>query len=238
MDCKTARLLLEFARPLSSELDTPAAEGLHEHLTDCPECGPLYRTERRLDDHLARAVRAVPIPEGLEARLGDRLRRQRRAGYRRRLWIPGVAAAAAAVLLAVWLGFGPHRSRPGVNLEELYHVLNSRANASPAQVEEWFQNTYHVHTVMPARFDYNFLTFYDLADFQGQRVPMLLFQRGQATARVYILSAKQFDFDAIRPSPGYPVELIRSDNSQFAYVVIYTSERLDLFFNKSGEAAA
>ncbi len=238
MDCKTARLLLEFARPSAPELDPADAEGLHEHLTDCPDCGPLYQVERKVDDYLARAVRAVPLPEGLEARLGDRLRRERRAWYRRRLWVPSVAAAAAAVILAVVLGIGRHRSLPGVDLEALIHDLNNRAGASPAQVEEWFQNAYHVQTVAPVQFDYNFLTFYDLADFQGQRVPVLMFQHGRATARVYILSAKQFDLDAIRPAPGYPAEVIRSDNPQFAYVVIYTGERLDWFFNKTGEAAA
>ncbi len=238
MDCKTARLLLEFARPTAPELDPAEAERLHEHLADCPDCGPLCQVERKVDDHLARAVRAVPLPEGLEARLGDRLRRERRAWYRRRLWVPGVAAAAAAVILAVSLDIGRHRSLPGVDLERLYHELISRAGASPAQVEEWFQNTYHVHTVAPAQFNYNLLTFYDLADFKGQRVPVLMFQRGQATARVYILSAEQFDLDAIRPAPGYPAEVIRSDNPQFAYVVIYTGERLDWFFNKTGGGAA
>jgi hypothetical protein len=239
MDCKTARLLLEFARPLSPDLDSADAEGLHEHLADCPDCGPLYRAERSVEDHLARAMRAVPVPEGLEARLSDRLRRERRAWYRWRLWVPGgAAAAAAALLLAIFLGFGPHGTLPGVSLEELYHGLNNRAGATPAQIEDWFYSTYYVHTVVPPQFDYHFLAFYDLADFQGQRVPMLLFLRGQATARVYILSAKQFNLNAIQPAPGYPVELLPSDNPQFAYVVIYTSERLDWFFNKASGAAA
>lgn len=237
MDCKTARLLLEFARPLSPELDTPEAEGLHEHLADCPECGPLYRTERRLDEHLAQAVRAVPIPEGLEARLTAHLRRERRVWYARRLWVPGLATAAA-LLLAIYLGLSHYGARPSVNLEDLYHGLNSRAYASPAQVEEWFQNTYHVHAVFPPRFDSNYLIFYDLADFQGQRVPVLLFQHGEARASVYVLSANQFDLGAIRPAPGYPVEVLPSDDPQIKFVVIYTGERLDWFFQKPGEAAA
>ena len=38
MDCKTARLMLEFAHPRHNELDPPDLHPLEAHVTACPEC--------------------------------------------------------------------------------------------------------------------------------------------------------------------------------------------------------
>lgn len=240
MDCKTARLLLEFARPLSAELDTDDAEGLREHLADCPECGPLYRADRQADEHLGQAVRAVPVPEHLQSRLLEQLGQERRVWYRRRVWIPGAAAAAALILLAVLLGVGGRTPPTAFNLDNVYHAVTTRVGVPPEQVEEWFQTTYHLRTTAPTGFDYSYLTFFDLAEFQGKRVPMLLFVRGQDIARVFILSEKEFNLDA-EPAPGYPVALLRPAGSAVAYVVIYTNNEnkaLDWFLLKQTEPAA
>ena len=104
MDCKTARLLLDFARPLCPELDTADAEALHSHLAECPECGPFAAGERRIDGHFGRAVRDVPVPEHLRDRLVKRLAVERDAWYRRRL----LPAAPAVV------GDGPGRATDGL----------------------------------------------------------------------------------------------------------------------------
>src|SRR5262245_10465360 len=101
MDCRNARLLLEFARPLTAELDAGEAEALQGHLADCPECGALAREERRLDEHLGRAVRDVPVPEGLRDRLLARLATERDAWFRR--WLLRAVGVAAGIALAVWL---------------------------------------------------------------------------------------------------------------------------------------
>ena len=59
MDCKTARLLLLFARPLPTELEASEAEALESHLADCPECGALAQAERQTDTCLGQAMRAT-----------------------------------------------------------------------------------------------------------------------------------------------------------------------------------
>jgi len=81
-------------------------------LAGCPECDSLARVERQLDDHVGRAVRNVPVPEGLRDRLLQRLKARRRAWYASRATpLAGLAAAAAAVLFVVWLNW-PHALRP------------------------------------------------------------------------------------------------------------------------------
>src|SRR5690242_15755148 len=111
MDCRTARLLLDYARPAPAELPGGDAAALEGHLTACPECEALARAERQADDRLGRAVRDVPVPDGLRDRLLARLGAERRRWYPRRLtWGGGtLAGAAAALLLAfgLWRYFHP-----------------------------------------------------------------------------------------------------------------------------------
>jgi hypothetical protein len=240
MDCKTARLLLAFDRPLPApELEAGEAERLHEHLAECPECGSAAQTERQVDQHLGRAMRAIPVPDGLRHRLLTRLEGERRGWYRRRVWAPAAAAAAAAVLLAVWFGLGPHHPLPRPDLD--YHALTQQFGSPPDRVQEWFYETYHVKTTVPPQLDYNLLAFYDLANFQGQRVPLLYFIRGEFTARVYVLSDQQFDLTDLKTDkmPGYPVVVLDDPrNPHVRYVAIYTSEQLDWFLDKHQRQAA
>ncbi len=103
MDCKTARMLVDFARPHASELDPSETQSLDEHLGSCAECGRLAQRERRLDGHLALAMRAVPIPIDLQERLQTRLLNERNQVYRKQI-VRWATAAAAAVLigLGIW----------------------------------------------------------------------------------------------------------------------------------------
>ena len=92
MDCRTARQLLDFARPRRPELEAVELEELEAHLADCPDCGPLAQVERQMDNRLGQAMRAVAVPENLQGRLlarleSDRARQARQ--WRRRLAIPG-----------------------------------------------------------------------------------------------------------------------------------------------------
>src|SRR5689334_15791744 len=103
MDCRTARLLLDFERPRVPELPPDDASALDAHLAGCPECEALAQADRAADDRLGRAMRDVAVPEGLHQRILDRLVAERGDQRRRWLgWTVRVAAAAAVVVLAVW----------------------------------------------------------------------------------------------------------------------------------------
>ncbi len=105
MDCNSARLFLHFRRPDSTDLDGLEAAELDRHLAHCSECNALARDERRLDQSLGRAMRAVVVPTGLRGQILDRLTEQRNTG-RRRFYHYGTRGALAAVLLlAVGLGW-------------------------------------------------------------------------------------------------------------------------------------
>src|SRR5262249_28535140 len=157
---------------------------------------------------------------------------ERYAWYRRRFVTPAVlAAAAAAVLLAIWIGFGSGSRLAKPDLD--FHRLTWQMRAKPETVEQWFRETYKVKTAVPPQFDYDHLFSFGMADFQGKQVPSLLFIRGGSSAQVYILSDKQFDFDNLENPVGYPVKVLQHpDNPHVRYVVIYTSEDLDWFREK------
>src|SRR5262245_9514970 len=103
MDCRSARLLLHFQRPTAAELEPADAQALALHLGRCSACAALARGEDLFDKHLGRAMLNVPVPEGLKARLEERLKAERSDWYRR--WagyvVRGVAAAVI-LLLAGW----------------------------------------------------------------------------------------------------------------------------------------
>src|SRR5262245_7563408 len=101
MDCKTARLLLEFARPGHLELDPEESLALETHLRDCSDCGPIAQVERSLDEQLGHAMREVSIPADLRPRLLAHVAGARRSYYRR---LAGRLSLAAAVLVAVVAG--------------------------------------------------------------------------------------------------------------------------------------
>jgi hypothetical protein len=207
MDCRTARLLLEFTGSRRSEIEPSELESLEDHLADCAQCQSYAESERALDEHIARAL----------------------------AYAGGLSIAASLVVVALlWWNRPSHRE--GVDLEVAWHGYFEQNGSPPERVQEWFQEKYRRQTVPPVGFNYSSLKFYDLVDFEGKRVPLLYFVRDGANARVYILSAKDFNFDKVIEAPGYNINLIHhpTDN-RFAYVAIYSSERLDWFLDKNSE---
>jgi hypothetical protein len=245
MDCRTARLLLNFARPRPAELPADEAAALEGHLTGCPDCDCLSRAERQLDDHLGRAVRDVPDPEGLRGRLLDRLAAERQ-GWNRR-WLlrgAGVATAAAAavvIFVGLWLHWRP--PLPTLNPQEALAVQMELRNASPELVEDGFKEKYGMTVVAPREWlplNYTLLTHYGPCSCQGRIVPMLLFQRGNDRARIYIVTNRQFDVkDAANLLPensgGFTVEVRpHPDNPNIVYVIVYSGNSLQPFLRDEG----
>ncbi len=95
---------LEFRRRCATEPAAPDAEWL-EHATSCPACAEEARRAARLDGLLGAAL-AIPVPEGLPARVlvRHRMRRPRSRGW----------ALAAAALLAATTAFWAMTSPPSL----------------------------------------------------------------------------------------------------------------------------
>jgi hypothetical protein len=239
MDCRTAHLLLDFHRP-PTELEAGEAEALENHLIDCTACARLARDERRLDEHLGRAMRDVALPEGLRDRLVARLNTPQTLPLPPRRFGRGAwSFTAAAAILLLAFGGALLASRPrSVDVSQLRHDTWTQFNPDRTQVDDWLQaGRYRVPA--PDMFEYNLLTHYHLANLQGQRVPMLLFtspnHRHVYQARVYLLDAKQFDLDALREAPpsqdsGCAVVFVpHPTDPRFAYLVVHNAENLNPF---------
>jgi Putative zinc-finger len=241
MDCRTARLLLDFHRPRAGELPAEEAVELERHLAGCADCDAAGRALRRLDDHLGPAVRDVPLPDGLRERLLSRLREERSTRLSRRVGWTLRGAAVAAVLLVgtlLWLHF---RTPEPVKLD-LTRLSQEEGEIdrlkSPESVALRFKEKHHIMMVPPP-FDYTSLVDCDVADVQGKRVPRLLFYRdpgpekGDITrATVYVFSRDQFDLDALEALNGSPVDDFsqpaqvwrRADDQDTAYLILFRGD--------------
>jgi hypothetical protein len=236
MDCNDARLLLTFARPLASELEEGEAQALASHLAACPRCAAADRTTRRIDDTLGRAMRAVPMPEGLQQRLKSRLSRERDTWYRKRLltW----TTAAAAVLLIAFFGWNALKPRPIVPDPENWHALVNSLPETAAGVEERYKSL-GVTMKAPSQFDYGKLVHLGVADFQGKRVPLLMFQGENRTAWVYVLNDRQFDLKALkdRQAPSVGSFKVQTEwnpaDAGYAYICVFTGDNLAPFLKNT-----
>jgi hypothetical protein len=196
MDCKNARLVLELAHPLATELSPQDKEELAGHLAECPDCGSWAEGERRLEDHLGQAVRAVPVPPELSQRILGRLQIERAAWYRvRAIRAAGVAAVVLLVLGVGWVFWWSKRPAPDWNWLR-YEISKSPYTAH--DVEDSFA-AQDIAMTAPPQFDYGHLESHGLREFQGQQVPYLVFlnpggkDRPPAIAEVYVLSNPQFN---------------------------------------------
>jgi len=242
MECRTARQLLDFARPRRPELEGLELEELEAHLADCPECGPLAQAERQMDSRLAQAMRSVSIPENLHTRLLTKLETERKVQTRkRRRWI-AVPAAAAALLLITWLGWKWLAKPDHFSVEEVANYELGKTFNPRAEVVEDFFLSEGIRTIAPADANYAFLSDYYVAPFEGKRVPKLVFTDGKSTVRVYILPVREFDVtEAVRNQPmvgsGWKAEIRFDASGNYGYLVIYLGEgeHLKIFPEKTGQ---
>lgn len=229
MDCRTARQLLEFARPRCCELEASEADALESHLADCAECGPLAQIERQIDDRIVRVMRAVPVPAGLRERLLSRLAKEKWA-VRRKWLVRG--AVAAAIVLAIGLGIYWQRSQlTRLELDPLAQEQGLDAD----RLEAWYHSHGRKDVVVPRQFNYAYLQYFGFAELQERRVPDLRFFHDGNVAHVFILSADQFDLEQqeqdMAQGSNRTVRLLRHpENRRIAYLVIFTGPSLEAFF--------
>ena len=250
MDCNTARVLLDFARPGAPELKPSDADELARHLDACPDCGPAARAERSLDECLGRAMRQVEVPGHLRKTLVARLDAERGDWYRRRIghFVRAAAAAAAVVLLSwgVWRWTRPGPTR--IDLDRICaNVSEFRLSPTPEKVNESLQ-ALGVEEQAPQDLRYIYLIAPPaMAEFEKQRVPMLVFvhTNDQNAVRdhalVYLLSRPQFDLQNLPAnfvSPGnYLYRACVRQHNNHAYLVLHTGEDCKWLYTAANEGA-
>jgi hypothetical protein len=233
MDCKTARLLFDFVRPKSGELDAAELADFEQHLAGCPECDSLSRAERGVDFAIGKVMRAVEVPAGLQNRLMERLDRERGDVYLRWFGHAGrVAAAAAVVIAAVWGVYAWNQAHlPKVDMAQAEDDVHNSIAAPPAEdfLADYFQREGYAGGI--PKLNYPLLADYGMHSFQGRQVPQLIFVNPQtgSYAKVRLLSAKQFNLASppydFQPAAGYPVKLVLwPDVSGSAAEVEYTGD--------------
>src|SRR5262245_40009675 len=100
MDCKTAWTLFPYAKSHAPELDVAEGLALRQHLENCAICAPMASYDQAFDESVGKAMRDVPIPDGLRERLVLRLASERHG--RQRSWLLyATMAAAATIILSV-----------------------------------------------------------------------------------------------------------------------------------------
>jgi hypothetical protein len=233
MDCKTARLLLDFLRPGAAELERADADALEGHLAGCPQCDALAQAERQFDAAVGRALRQVEVPDGLREQLLARLEAERGAWYRR--WyghgLRALAAAAALLLLAWgWWYWHADQARP-VQPEAVVEAFNlSRSNRDEAQAA---LKALGVVVELPRNLNFAYLLNHavrELPGHPGTKVAELIFVRGDRVALVYVLPARQFDVQAAASDfSGYAFKLkvVGAPGDPYPYLVLHNGESAD-----------
>jgi hypothetical protein len=185
MNCQVARVLLPFARPNAADLDAVERQLLDAHLATCNPCSELARQECAWDERIGPAVRNVPIPEGLKDRLLARVAQECKPAHRlrRRVYAIATAAALFAAFGLVW--YFVNQNAPLVDLSEQVPISTTdpdfvldqlRADGKSPNLE--FPQELYL-------WDFNLLTDYYvrlLSD--GQRIPTLIFHKGDTEAKV------------------------------------------------------
>ena len=231
MDCRTARLLLEFSRPHAPDLGPPEAEELDRHLAHCIRCDALSRGERRCDATLARAMRQVEVPDQFRAQLLARLEGERGKWYRHRIGhaLRACAAVAAVLLLAwAWWQWYEPNHRPAIDPDPFYGDA-AVAHHSREDVQASFQRL-GVDTPLPENFNYTYLTWYGVTELPGHpglKVPVLQFTQTapHTQALVYIVSDRKFNLDQLKgpvfaSGSRYKLQVILPPNQHLSLIHI------------------
>jgi hypothetical protein len=193
MECDLARQLLAATRS-PADLDSADRARLKRHVADCPDCGPPARAAAREDEQFARAMTAVPLPDGLRRRLSTRLAAARSAWWRQTL----VAASAACMAALLVTSLARWATRPVLDLV----AAAVDGNRQPGQWKPEDQARADADAILrelgspvpgPTDFDYTLFQYAARMDVYGLgSAPTLLFTRDDAYAMVTVVRAGQF----------------------------------------------
>ena len=238
MNCKTALMLKEITGGQPGELPAEDFAALEKHFSECPSCQDALQAQEAEDQPIRIAMKNVPIPNGLQGRILDRLRHERGAVHRRRIW--WTTAAASLLFLLFGMFYWQPRSRSKLDLNQIvYHA--DQFNENPKEeLNAWLaKNEARFQLAKP--FDPHLLAFYGMSSLQGKQVPMLYFrsqEHGQPVfAQVFLVNTRDFDLASLPQSFSgssarrYQLQVYRDAElpNEWAYIILFDSDTLDPF---------
>ncbi len=235
MDCKTARLLLDFARPQARELEAEEAAALERHLDHCPDCHSQAYNERQLEDRLGKSMRQVEVPVGLREQLLTRLESARSDWHRQRFaHVARLSVAAAALLLLSWTGWYWVRERfiTPIDTQRVADAASNDAMEDPRVRTERALRELGIHTPLSRHLDYSLLVcppaLAELPGYPGRNVPMLVFARNGRVARVYLIARKAMpeNMPALTGGSSFKAEWVPSEGEPFLFLAVHDGENI------------
>jgi hypothetical protein len=241
MDCRDAQFYLRLRRPGSDELDPDATAALDRHLAACPACAAAGRALAGFDAAVGRAMRAVPVPEGLHDRLFADASSRRGAVLRRKSY--RYLAAAASVLVTCGLALGVYSAaRPHADTRLI--VDRGDELVQPQGAEKQIAAFLKAQRLpaLPENFDPSLFVLAGTESVQGRDVPVLLFRErtGQGWAKVYAFRDTAFKLGALRDEQASHCSAKPYPNATagMTYVVVFTGLDLAPFLRGGGTPAA
>jgi len=237
MDCRDAQFYLRLRRPGSDELDPDAAAALDRHLAGCPACAAAGRVLADFDAAVGRAMRAVPVPEGLRDQLFAEVATRRGAVLRRTTY--RYLAVAASVIVTCGLAFGVYSAaRPTADMPAL--VMTQDELGQPQGAERQIAAFLKAQSLpaLPEPFDPALFIHAGTESVQGRDVPVLIFRErtGQGLAKVYAFRGSSFKLDAIRDEQAslFSAKPYPNATAGMTYVVVFTGMDLTPFLRGGG----
>jgi|YNPBryunderm2012_1023409.scaffolds.fasta_scaffold06549_3 hypothetical protein len=246
MNCELYRLLDCYRRGgsaspagLSSDLTAEDLAALERHQSECPACRTRTIHQNAFDQAVAAAIKAVPAPpsqavEQLTRRLQARQRRARQRKFLSRL------AVAATVLILLGLGYGVrHAARPSFDTDAFVWQRDQEFQDPESAVRAWLSSE-GLPPELPAPFDFRLCRAFGVMPIgNGQHAPAIEFRfldprsGREEIARLYLLSAKQFQFRRLDParSSYFTTQILRDDreHSGLVYLLLLSTDQLQPF---------
>jgi hypothetical protein len=232
MECRDAQFYLRLRRHTADELGADVTGALDGHLGGCPACAADARAAAAFDRAIGSAMRAVPVPADLRARLITRAAAQRGAVLRHKLY--RAAAACAAALLLVGIGFGVFSAtRPKVDTDLLVTRAEEQVSDPEGYTRHWLQ-AQKLPDQLPRPFDFSLLDSCQIVKVQGRDVPVVAFRSpvpgDNGFARVYVFRADgPFDLAGLPDAQGSRARAQAVPGTGVTYVLVYTGLDLQPF---------
>lgn len=190
--------------------DSEGAAELHmqigEHLGECPSCAEWFHQESRLEHLIVDRLRAGPETPELWDRIlvGSGLAKQTEPSRRWMMFL-GVAACAASIVVAAWLGFGARiPSGSGADLAQLTASWHARLvdgrepvpflSRSDLEVERYLRQRVSFPVRCPPRRNAGFaVRGSGVCDLAEQPAAFLVGDVGDAPVSIFVLPGESLD---------------------------------------------